>query len=258
MKEQEKHETNFENVQIPHHSHLGDTLIALNCLYNRCKATSRKILIRGPVYIEELFDIFDFDGLFYCGEIKQVNLKPWTVFNILPIDNLSKQNLHWFLYYQIIYSDNFEKNYPKVWHYPKIKIIPKKSSFDKTFFQFDSRNWYDNKFDVNKLEKFIYTFKKNIYGIGGPDTKKYADRPFNIGNLKTIASMLLGAKEFVGSDSGISHLACLLQVKTTVINRSLLYGLEQMYKCLYPKTNLKIIHFLELDALLSQKCKILI
>lgn len=265
MQKQENKQENYEMVQICMWHHLGDTIIALNCLYNRYKKTKKQINIMGPSIIGELFEIFDFEGLVYCGEVKKISLKPITLYEALPLSNYEKaikKNLktNGVFWFHIFYCEqNYTTTYLNQWYFPKIKILPRESSFDKTYFQFDSRNPSHASYDKKKLEEFIFAWKKNVYGIGGPDTKKYANRPYNIGNLKTIAELLLGAKEFVGSDSGISHLACLLNVKTTIVNRFYIsLGIEEMYYCLYPYNKLKVLHLSDLDKFFLQRCKILI
>lgn len=259
LKQPQKKFSQYESVYLKHDLHLGDTIIALLGLHNRFLHTQKPIKLYGRPVVLELLEIFNFKGINYQSFISKSPNR--MIKHLLP----RKQTQHfrtYFLNFFCLYSDNFPIYYNLPWSYPETKIIKKESSFDKTYFQFDTRNSFHK--DTKKLnEPFItyflakYCKNKNIYGIGGPDTKTYLEYPFNVGKLKDICGFLLGAKNFIGVDSGISHLACLLKIKTTLINLHTTQKsnreIKLMYQMLYPETDINFVNIKDLSKNLEDE-----
>jgi hypothetical protein len=237
-----------EEFYLRSHAHLGDYVIILNCLSTRLRITKLPINLHGPSWVKQFLEIYDVPEITYFCTQNNIACN-YKLKDILPRNNFKKRRYTYFDHTYMFYHDNLQKIYFETCEELKVKIEKRESSFDKVYFQYDSRNNYHyhaKEMHKKDLEDFIKKFKrKNLYGIGGYDTKKYLDRPFDIRELKTNAELLLGCKEFVGVDSGMSHLACSLKVKTTLINlhksHVVAESINQMYRSLYPKTNLKII-----------------
>lgn len=241
-------EKKSEHFYLRTDAHLGDYVIILNCLSTRSKITKMPIILHGPVWVKQFLDIYDIPEITYFCHQQYVHCN-CKLKDILPRNNFNKRRYTYFDHALMLNCDSLKKIYFEKCNELKIKIRKRESSFDKVYFQYDTRNnfhFHTKEMHQKDLEDFIKKFKrKNLYGIGGYDTKKYLDRPFDIRELKTNAELLLGCKEFIGVDSGMSHLACSLKVKTTLINlhksKAVAESINQMYRSLYPQTNLKII-----------------
>ena len=81
----------------------------------------------------------------------------------------------------------------------------------------------------------------NPIAIGGKDTRIYlGGYMYHLGDLFGICKKLLGCRKFIGVDSGMSHLAGTLGVRSEIINmhniRSVERELMEFYREMYPST----------------------
>lgn len=86
--------------------------------------------------------------------------------------------------------------------------------------QFDGRTSRRQKRDISNKKKksFILSFENSWACIGGIDTQKYlGKKTYYKGNVSYIIQHLLGCELFVGSDSGISHLAGACGIKSKIL-----------------------------------------
>jgi len=114
-----------------------------------------------------------------------------------------------------------------------------------TYFQFDMRS-SDNiqkiKLSSHEMLKFIEKFSNSedyIVGIGGHNTTPYLkEYPFHLGNVSFIVDSLLCCKNFIGVDSGISHLVGTICGKGDVIISDIVYDsyleIKKVYEIFYP------------------------
>jgi hypothetical protein len=91
-----------------------------------------------------------------------------------------------------------------------------------TLVQFDGRTAKRLGYEISPQRKIFLIQKlndnKKFNVIGGPDTAEYlGEQTYLRGNIHYIASNLLGCEQFVGSDSGVSHLAGALGVLSKIV-----------------------------------------
>ena len=246
--------------------HLGDAIVSLNLIYNRYLTTGRTIDVYGVDWIGQLFDLFEYEGVNFCGpydyciepNISFLQLMPKIDVGVL---NGNKSDIG-FLKSDVFLNINNKTT--ELYHEFKLPNVKLKSDIklNETLFQFDSRSLQDvqNKTALSKYQciESINLLKEKgteVFGIGGIETPRYLNYEFKLGNLIEISKYLLSCKKFIGIDSGISHLAATLRVPSEII---CLFNTEprtseviQAYNLFYP--NLKI-H--KKSILLEPKCKI--
>lgn len=109
------------------------------------------------------------------------------------------------------------------------------STEDYASVQFDSRSAMRKRtLSINKIKKILKK-ESNWFCLGGPDTKKYLGENVNysIGNIDYIIKKLYNSKKFIGSDSGISHLAGLAGIKSNIYIKDYCGCLEAYYNQSY-------------------------
>jgi hypothetical protein len=113
-----------------------------------------------------------------------------------------------------------------------------------TLFQFDSRSTNENKKKLSRSESMIFLKKKSRFkamGIGGHDTKKDLPYEYKLGDLPWIIETMRDAGQFVGVDSGMSHIAGALGVPSDIYlmhkKEKDVKIVERFYKEFYPNTN---------------------
>jgi len=239
-----------DNIQSVH---LGDVVVCLNLLYNRSTNTGIPIDVFGPTWISQIFEIFDYEPVIFCGDYeKNLNMN-FSFLDMMPRINTGPLNGNVSKSGFLIGKVFLHISNPQIIHFEKV-IVPKTKltktqTNNITFFQFDSRSLHDieNKTPLLKAQqnRVIQKFKKkesNVLGIGGLETSKYLDFEFELGNIIQISQNLFNCSKFIGVDSGISHLAGTLKIPSEIV---CLFNTEprvseilQFYSFLYP--NLKI------------------
>jgi len=116
---------------------------------------------------------------------------------------------------------------------------------NNVYFQFDSRSPRNHgKKPLTPTEcRMILSqrSRRSPIAIGGKDTRIYlGGYRYHLGDLFRISKNLLGCRKFIGVDSGMSHLAGTLGVKSEIINmhdiRSVERELMDFYREMYPST----------------------
>lgn len=219
----------METFIIDNKAHLGDYVAILILAYNRAIENNWIIKIYGNKFTEELFEIFDFHNLKYCGETT-TNHTGNSISQIMP--QYRRGPLRWnqaqvaFLNMKHMFRTEFNSNGKRIKEIklPSIKIKPDSPKNDICYFQFDSRSIHPSQkrlFTQNEMKYIIETFSKNQIpvGIGGPNTKIYLQEyPFEIcSSIKEIAHKMINCYSFTGIDSGLSHLAGALKVNTNIV-----------------------------------------
>ena len=101
------------------------------------------------------------------------------------------------------------------------KCILEKKPEDIVLIQFDSRSISDFKKPLTKFEMKTTINEivpnEKIGFIGGPDTSPYIGGEQRYGDIKYMTQQMLNCKKFVGCDSGVSHLAGLLEKEMTIV-----------------------------------------
>lgn len=238
----------METIAIKEHTHLGDVITTLILAHNRAIKNNWIIKIYGPSFIKILFDMFDFRNLNYIhNELKLpancsfIELIPFKGCELLK----SGKVIEPFLKDKHCFHLKSKKDAE-----PITKIILPKTKLKETnkenicCFQFDSRSTYYGKRQLTYQEiiNSINKFKKNDkpIGVGGKETTKYNAFDYRLGFLNDIGQTLINSNQFVGTDSGISHLAGLLNVKSNIILTATIERrkkeLTEFYNMFYPNT----------------------
>jgi hypothetical protein len=122
---------------------------------------------------------------------------------------------------------------------------------DITLVQFDGRTSRRHGVGMNKEEIKLVMGKLANYRVvvlGGPDTRKYLGNKteYRIGGLRFLVKHMMRCKEFVGCDSGLSHLAGIVGVPSKIVILHKNQGIENAYKIyqntLVYKHNLKLLN----------------
>ena len=120
--------------------------------------------------------------------------------------------------------------------------IPEQPKENIVCFQFDNRTSHETKIVLNPEEQKIVLARtvksKRPVGIGGHETKPYSSHEFRLGTIFHSMRNLLACEKFVGSDSGMSHLAGTAKIKGEIV---IIHPVEphpteliQMYEIMYP------------------------
>ena len=243
----------METISINEYTHLGDVIATLILAHNRAMKNNWIIKIHGPGFIKNLFDMFDFENLNYINNglklpanCSLIKLIPFKEYGPLRNGKATEPFLNARHCFHLKSKEDAE---------PITKIILPKTKLKETnkenvcCFQFDSRSIYYGKRQLTPKEVIssINRFKKNDkpVGIGGPETAKYNNFDYKLGFLNDIGQTLINSNQFVGIDSGISHLAGMLNVKSNIILTSTIARrqkeLIEFYNIFYPNTTCHIL-----------------
>jgi ADP-heptose:LPS heptosyltransferase len=224
-------------AEIKEELHLGDKICICILLYNIALKENQIIEIKGCKLIETIISEFNLnENLIVKNENYDKKLECLSIKDILPV--LKNSNVN-FLKYVFFYLEK------------KIIlneiIIPNQNNYLKknvTYFQLDNRSEHEKKINLTKFEKIYFLKKQSNYeiiGIGGHDTKK--DLPFNysLGTLSEIINNIKHSKQFLGVDSGISHIAGFFQIPSEIIITHTkdkdIQDIEKFYNVFYQSIN---------------------
>jgi len=237
----------METILIGKGAHLGDVLAILILAHSRAIKNNWIIKIYGPKFTKNLFDIFEFKNLHYIhDDVRQRNncsvikLMPYQEFGPLQ-KNKAYETFLRTNQFELRSQEDAEQITKVILPETKLKETNKENI---CYFQFDSRSIYYGKRQLTYQETIssINKFKKNDkpIGIGGKETTKYNNFDYRLGFLNEIAQNLINANQFVGIDSGISHLAGAMRIKSNIILTSTIrrnqLELIEFYKFMYPNT----------------------
>jgi hypothetical protein len=223
------------------HSPLGDCVCILLNLENYCINNGIKAKIRGPKVYEELLQLFHFNHVsltkengfnidhLYCNTMRESYLTdgecfPWP----------------WIISMKL--AQKFGGTWGETYNHPVYlgKVNPPENI---TLVQFDSRSarhwrsepelYFKKPFTKPEINLIIKKHAKTpVAAIGGNDTVPYLDIEHRRGNLHYICKQLSGCKTFLGCDSGISHLASIMNVDTKLIPISR-HGCTKIFYSIY-------------------------
>lgn len=187
---------------------LGDKIVACIIAYNLSILLKEEIEVCGDNIVKILIDGFNLENIYYSKNFQESN--KLAIKDFLPFFKKSKVI---FFNRPIIYCDSkHELKNIKI----KDNISEKK---ELTYFQFDNR--------TSNIKKKEYSYKDKLYfleryakfktiGIGGLDTIKELPYDYKLMELKDIIKEICKAKQFIGVDSGMSHLAGFFQIPSFI------------------------------------------
>lgn len=187
--------------------------------------TNEKFKIFGPDFIPMLFEIFEYKGLSYEGPmIEDLNMTT-PIISLFPrlTNGVLAQNLATVTFLNGVM---FRPDSPPDYKLQEVCLpqckLPSQVAENIACFQFDSRSIHEDKMPMTS-EESIMNIKKfqpegvKVVGIGGHDTKPYLDYEFQLGDLVQLCKTLKKCNKFIGSDSGISHLAGTARISGDII-----------------------------------------
>jgi hypothetical protein len=209
------------------HTPLGDCLCVLLGLENYCTVNGIKANINGYSIYKELTDIFHFEHITLKKDIG-INLDPW--FHSMMMNSYVKNKnkcLPWGWLMSEVIAKQLGGKWGEIYNIPVYKGI-KNPKEDITLVQFDSQSakyWstlphlnFKKPFTKKEINLIIKKHAKTpVAAIGGNDTVPYLNIEHRRGNLHYICKQLSGCKTFLGCDSGVSHLASIMNVDTKVV-----------------------------------------
>lgn len=234
-----------------HNLHLGDKLACCLSLYSLAEHLNDKIKVRGCNVVRELVSGLCMDRLEWeHGTTNEATASLSDFFCFLegariPFFTTPSVNIDF-----KIYKMN-EARLPS-FHAPRDEI---------TLFQFDNRSQCNKKKKLSRKECMIFLKEKAKFkavGVGGHETKRELPYDYELGDLKWIIEKMKLAGQFVGVDSGMSHIAGVLGVPSDIyiIHKEEfdVRMLEHFYREFYP--NVRCDHDFSKMSLRPLKLKI--
>lgn len=235
---------------------IGDVIFIMYCLENlgKQKNINFKLKVEGEkvceickklnkhfefkkVSINEKLNIFTINSVDLIKEINNYSLK-------------NKCNCKIGMYNGCFFISQFSKFLIENFNFDIKKSNPIKQKLktnrkkELTLVQFDKRGVKKNYSEKEIKEILKY---KNYFYIGGKESKEYyikiytkiEESKYLLGDLSYLIEKMNRCKEFIGADSGMSHLAGIIGIKSTVyMKNDSGRCLSSVYKC-YPKTKTK-------------------
>jgi hypothetical protein len=213
---------NFENSKldpslvysVKDFTRLGDSLAIIAGLESYCKSNNiDKIRMLSNSLLKDIVHIFD------INHIKLINETQSNCVDLSYVYRLSNWNTPWLKRFSTVLSLIFNGNNPIKTNLELHKDL--KENFEEVVYcQFDTRS--SNKDLILESQKIIGDFTRTeiVKVLGGYDTPKYLGNSLDyiLGDIETIIKKLLSCKYFIGCDSGIGHLAGVLEVKSYIFN----------------------------------------
>lgn len=214
--------------------HLGDKLASCLVLQSMADKMGSKIKVGGCESIKSLIDGIGLGMLEWTESLAPMEktLRLMDVFGFL-----SEARIPFFT--TPSFAVDFEP--PKIdrIRLPKLEV----AKAEVTLFQFDSRSTNENKKRLSRRESMRFIRSKAKFkpiGVGGVDTKRELPFEYNLGGLRHVINLIKSASQFVGVDSGMSHIAGVFGVPSDIClmhtERSDVLMVERFYKECYPNT----------------------
>lgn len=217
------------------HLHLGDKVACCLALQSMAEQEEWNINIRGCESVRDIVEGLNLDRLIWCGGFEQQE----TEVNLSQLfDFLEGASIPFFA------SPSMSLNFRP----PKMKARTTRSALGirrqpKTLFQFDSRSTNENKKRLSRKESMMFLKSKSKFraiGVGGVETKRELPYEYFLGNLRQIIDEMKSASQFVGVDSGMSHMAGALGLPSEIYlmhtSEQEVRMVDRFYKEFYPNT----------------------
>jgi hypothetical protein len=191
-------------------AHLGDSLGMLIASENFARANGITLRVKSTPLFEEIETLFAFEHIRLVeGWEPMIHVHPF---------GYNFEELGWMKGIARALQLSLGGVLPEEVKMPRLhlEVLPKKE--DVVLVQFDGRS--GGVWSAATLRRFLAAYSDSKMAvIGGPDTRAYLGETFEYrkGNLPFIIRELLACKKFVGTDSGMAHLACVLGLKIDLL-----------------------------------------
>ncbi len=190
-------------------AHLGDSLGMMIACENFASANGISIKLDTTPLFEDIFRLF-------CFQHVQLVPRAGGATHIHPF-GYEFEKRGWINGIALAIQLALGGRLPAGLHLPRLRQSPANRRESIILIQFDSRS--QGTWDSSTLRAVLSLYHgKRFACIGGPDTPPYMGESFEyrLGPLDFIIEQLLACERFVGVDSGIAHLACILGVDTEI------------------------------------------
>ncbi|HRH97846.1 MAG TPA: hypothetical protein PLB55_18040, partial [Prosthecobacter sp.] len=208
-------------------AHLGDSLGMMIACENFAKANQVSIEIRSTPLFQAIHKLFIFD---------HVTLAPASpeMIHVHPF-GYEFETLGWIQGVAKALSLATGGRMPDQVTMPRLGRKRHAPQEEIVLCQFDSRS--GGVWPKQTILDFLKRYHdQRVAVLGGPDTSHYLGDAFEyrLGDIEFLVDQLLSCKRFVGVDSGIAHLACILGLEIEVVpspavSRKLAQGVFQFY-----------------------------
>jgi len=218
---------------------LGDVLATIYCLENLGRQTGWRSEVYGGRYRQPVLDLFD---------LRYIDFKPREagmsrIVNYLHPFPKSPDNCHHWI---VMLQKHLEENYcgydPSFAEPLGFYFTCEREGTDRVLVQFDSKTAgrKGRSMQAGEMRAAIRLWAEsdNVVAIGGPETRPYLGSNFTyrLGDVQFQIMQMMKCKHFLGTDSGMSHLAGLLGIRSKVI---VLHGhdcISRFYETMYLHT----------------------
>lgn len=191
-------------------AHMGDSLGMLIACENFARVNRVMIHVRSTPLFRAIHDLFVID------HVKLVSATPGMI-HIHPF-GYEFETLGWIAGIAKALSMATGGNMPEQIAMPSLRSNQPRPKEDVILCQFDGRS--GGVWPRQTIFDFLRRYKgEKVALLGGPDTNSYMGDAFEYrrGNLDFLVNQLLACKRFVGTDSGIAHLACILGLEIDLL-----------------------------------------
>lgn len=208
-------------------AHLGDSLGMLIACENFARANDILLPVRTTPLFQAIYDLFKFEHL---------HLVP-TESAMLYLHPFGKdfEHLGWVGGIVKVIQLATGGKMPVQLSIPELRQKEPQKFEDVILCQFDGRS--GGVWPKQTILEFLRRYEdQKLVILGGPDTKSYLGDEFEyrIGDLQFLINQLLSCKRFVGTDSGLAHLASILGLEidllpSPLVDAKLVQGIFSYY-----------------------------
>jgi hypothetical protein len=206
--------------------HLGDGFSVLSGIEQYAVENDLGVIgVSGQQVLGDILAVFRFDHV----EWKNGPPTHW-------IDELFWANpwdQPWLIRFKRALACTFGGKCSERFYIPYLSSAPPYSYEDIVLCQFDGRS-APRRFTIDEIRKILSRLSegRRVVVLGGPDTERYlgSDFEYRLGDLRFISTQLKNCRHFIGCDSGISHVAGVLGIRSYVISTFDLPLIKAIYR----------------------------
>jgi hypothetical protein len=218
---------------------LGDVLATVYCLENLGRQTGWRSEVYGGKYRQSVLDLFD---LCYIDLVSKEAGTQRIVNYLHPFPKSPDDCHHWIVLLQKRLETNYRGYDPSLAEPLKCCFSCERKEADRVLVQFDGetarRKGRSMRPGEMRAAMRLWAESDNVVAIGGPGTRLYLGGEFTyrLGDIRSLVMQMMECKHFLGTDSGMSHLAGVLGIRSKVV---VLHGydcISRFYETMYLHT----------------------
>lgn len=194
---------------------LGDTLSIIIGLENCGRQNDLHFFVGGNNLFKDILSVFNFEYVAWSSD------KPnFFVDSIFEAPNLKP----WLQRFSCNFCESESLQQPESFSIPSIKV--KRNPESITLIQFDSS--LGNPLKIKETMDILAPGEKYEV-VGGPQTTRYIKTNYRCGNFSYVCEQIANCQHFVGIDSGMSHIAGILGIKSNVVCVYPYWAVKRLY-----------------------------